>query len=237
METKTINLPNNSSRQAALIAGISILIMAIAAIFAFGHVYEGMVVPADASATAENILNSGSVFRLGIFTWLIILICDILAAWGLYVFFRAANENFSLLTAWFRVVYAAVLGIALYNFVMVLQLLEGDTMLSIFESEEVFAQALVYLQGFEGTWSMGLILFGIHLLLLGWLAFRSGFLPKWISVLLLLAGLGYVVVHTGKMLFPGGEEVISILNMVFMVPMIAGEVGMGIWLLVKGGRK
>jgi hypothetical protein len=70
----------------------------------------------------------------------------------------------------------------------------------------------------------------------GYLAFKSDSIPKIISILLLLASIGYIVINLCKTFFPEYDGVISILQFVFSVPMIVGELGFGIWLLFKGGK-
>ena len=113
-----------SQRKAAIVAGGSILIVAIVAGFATFFVLDTLFVPGDAAATTNNIKASEMLFRTGLLGWLIILICDVLAAWGLYVFFKQVNKSVSLLTAWLRLVYTAILGVALLNFVIVLLLIK-----------------------------------------------------------------------------------------------------------------
>ena len=114
-----------SQRKAAIVAGGSILIVAIVSGFATLFVLDTLFVPGDAAATSDNIKASEMLFRTGLLGWLIILICDVLAAWGLYVFFKRVNKSLSLLTAWLRLLYTAILGVALFNIVIVLLLLSG----------------------------------------------------------------------------------------------------------------
>jgi hypothetical protein len=83
---------------------------------------------------------------------------------------------------------------------------------------------------------MGLVVFGGHLLIIGYVALKSDVIPKVISVLLLLASIGYIVIHLSKIFLPQYEVVITILNYVFTIPMIVGELGFGIWLLLRGGK-
>ena len=114
-----------SQRKAAVTTGISIMLMAIIAGFSFGFVFDSMIAPGDAITTATNIAASESLFRTGVLGWLLILILDVIVAWGLYIVLKAANKSLSLLTAWFRLVYAGFLGIGLLSFVVVLLLLNG----------------------------------------------------------------------------------------------------------------
>ena len=159
-------------RQAALVAGFSILIMAILAGFAYGFVLQGLIVPDNATLTANNIKSSMMLFRVGICSFLVVLICDVLAAWALHVFLKQVNENLSLLTAWFRLVYSAILGTALLNLVFVMLLLNGTSYLSIFEITQLNAFVTFSLNAFNNIWSMGLVVFGCHLYVLGFLVYK-----------------------------------------------------------------
>jgi hypothetical protein len=128
-----------SQRQAALVAGFSILIMAILAGFAYGFVLQGLIVPANITLTADNIKSSMMLFRVGISSFLVVLICDILVAWALHVFLKKVDENLSLLAAWFRIVYSGILGVALLNFTFVVLLLNDANYLSVFEISQLNA--------------------------------------------------------------------------------------------------
>jgi len=225
-----------SQRQAAIVAGIALLLMTVAAIFATGILSDKLIVPEDAAATVENLRISEIQFRAGIFSWLIILICDILAAWGLYIFFRPVNRDLSLLTAWFRLIYVAIFGTAIANLIIVLLLVTGKTQLALMASEQLQALVMLFKNAFDSVWSFGLIVFGIHILLLGYLAYKSGYVPKVFGVLMIISFLGYIVIHLGNLLLPEFENVKLIIEWIFVLPMIVGELGLGVWLLIQGIR-
>lgn len=233
----TIEMTNQTieiSRQtAAIIAGLSILIMALAAAFAYGYVFNQLIVPNNATETANNIKASETLFRAGVFTWLIILLCDILAAWGLYIVFQKVNNRLSLLTAWMRLTYAAILGIAMLNFIFVLTLISGETYLTAFETNTLNSQILLSINTFEEMWSIGLIVFGGHLLTLGYLAFKSNSIPNILGILVIIGAVGYLIIHIGSLIIPHFETYKSTIETIFMFPMIAGEFGLGLWLLFK----
>lgn len=230
------SITDTSIRKAGLVAGLSILLMAIAAGFSVGYVNETLIVADDAATTFENIRNSLALFRAGILGWLIILICDVLAAWGLYVWLKNVNPALSLLTAWLRLIYTAILGIALLNYISVLLLLSGETFLAAIPTDQLSAYVMLSLQAFESMWSLGLIVFGGHLLSLGLLLKQSPSVPKLWSILILIAGFGYVLIHLSKLMLPQFEEYQSIVEMILMLPMILGELGLGIWLIVKAAK-
>jgi hypothetical protein len=216
-----------SLRTAAIVAGLGLLIMAILApIVQFG-VLQKLVMPGNAKATVENIMASAALFRTGIFIFLVVAILDVVVAWGLYTLLKPANRSLSLLAAWFRVVYAAIFAVALTNLLNVLQLLNGADYLKAFEVDQLYAQGMLSLSAFQSAWDIGLVIFGLHLLVVGYLAFKSGYIPKWLGVLLVIAGVGYMVDSFGKFLVPNYN--LTIAGFTFI-----GEVLLIFWLLWKG---
>ncbi|WP_100402652.1 DUF4386 domain-containing protein [Bacillus sp. FJAT-42315] len=234
MESSTKERSNQ--RKYALTAGISLVIMTLAAFFSYGFAHESLVVPGDAEATFHNITSSTTLFKAEIIGWIIILISDIVVAWAFYLFIKPIHQSLSLLGAWLRLTYATILGMAILNLIFVLLLTINTDYLSLLKTDQLQALIMLFLQAFESIWSIGLIIFGGHLMIVGYLAFKSENIPKVISILLLVASIGYIVIHLGKAFLPQYDEVISILNLVFIVPMIAGELGFGIWLLFRGGK-
>jgi hypothetical protein len=223
-------------RKSALSAGITIIIMTLAAFFSYGFVHGSLVVQGNASATFYNIITSNMLFKAEILGWVIILISDIVVAWAFYVFLKPIHESLSLLGAWLRLTYATILGIAILNLIFTLLLTKHTTYLSLFKIDQIQALMLLFLEAFETIWSIGLIIFGGHLMIVGYLAFKSDSIPKVISILLLIASLCYIVINLYKTFLPQYVGVISILNYVFSLPMIAGELGFGLWLLLRGGK-
>ncbi|OHX32897.1 DUF4386 domain-containing protein [Bacillus mycoides] len=218
-----------NERKFSLFAGTSLLIMAFAAFFSYGFVHGNLVVQGDVSTTLHNIQTSSSLFKAEIFGWIIIFITDIIASWALYFFLKPIHASFSLLAACLRLMYTAILGIAIFNLTFVLLLSK-----SIVANSEAYT--MLFLEAFEYIWSVGLVIFGLHLLVLGYVTFLSKQIPKFISVLLFIAAIGYIVIHVMNTMFSQYNAIISILNVVFQLPMIAGELGFSIWLLLRGGK-
>jgi hypothetical protein len=223
-----------SIRTAAIIAGLSIIIMAIAAGFSVGYVESMLIIPEDAIATATNLNTSQTLYLSGISAWVLIFICDLTAAWGLYIFLKKVNKKQSLITAWLRVIYAVFLEIAIYKMFLILLLVNAEGFAA---TRETGAEILNLNNEFQSIWSNGLIVFGLHLLGLGYLVIKSGFAPKILGILLLIGGIGYIIIHGGNIIIPGFENYKSTIEMIFMLPMIFGELGLGVWLLARGGKK
>ena len=218
-------------RTAAIVAGLGLLAMAILAGYANFSVIQNLVIAGDAKATAENIIASVGIFRVSIFFFLIVAILDVVVAWALYILFTPVNKSLSLLAAWFRVVYAAIYAVALTNLFSALRFFTGANYLKAFEVNQLYAQGMASLDEFQLGWNIGLVIFGLHLLVLGYLVFKSGYASKWwmglLSILLIIAGLGYLADSIGEFLL--SNYTASIAQFTFI-----GEVLLTFWLLWKG---
>jgi len=121
----TNQILNISLRKVAGVAGFSYLIIFISGIFANFVVLQNLIVPGDATATAINIMGNEILFRTGILSFIIMVIFDVVVAWALYELLKPVNRSLSLFAAWFRLVNAAIFGMALYHLLNVLQILGG----------------------------------------------------------------------------------------------------------------
>ncbi len=220
-----------SQRTAALAAGSGLLIMAVCAIYADFFVFKKLISPGDALLTANNILAHTSLFRIGICSFLVVIVCDIVGAWALYVFLTPVNKSLSLLTAWFRLVYAAIFGIALANYLACLQLLSGADYVSAIEQKQLHAQVMLSINAFNDGWAVAYVFFGFHLGLLGYLVFKSGWgaTTRVLGVLLVIGGAGYLIDYVGRILFPHFSTEITMITG-------WGELLFMLWLLFAGGK-
>jgi hypothetical protein len=212
-----------AQRSAAISAGLGLVLMMFPAILANFFVIQAMLVPGDAAATVNNILASEFQFRLAILAFVVVAILDVIVAWGLYVFFIPTNRYLSLLAAWFRLVYSAVLVMAIMELIRALSILESAV---IGGPEQLQAGVTMALQSFDDAWAIGLVLFGLHLVLVGVLTLQTAAMPKWLGALLIIAGVGYVFDSLAGLLLPEFGLTISQLTFV-------GEMLLAVWLLVK----
>jgi hypothetical protein len=222
----TDRLTHMTTRQAALVAGWAYLAMFVPGIFANFFVLSGLVVSGDPAATFQNIAGNEALFRGGTVALLVVSVLDIVVALGLYVFFIGAGKSVSLLAAWLRVAYAAIFAVSLTNLALVPGLLSA----SDYVGESLQAQVMLLLDSFDSGWMVGLLFFGLHLLVISWLALRSGYVPKVLGVLLVVAALGYLVDSLGTFLVPGYG--LSIGQYTFL-----GELVFPVWLVLRGGQK
>jgi hypothetical protein len=218
-----------SPRAAARIAGWGILAMAIIASFAEFYVRQRLVVPGDATATAGNISAHDLLMRFGIAAFLAVIILDVVVAWALYFVFKPVDAGVSGLMALSRLVYATIFAVAVVNLVSAVDV-AGDASLSAApDAGQVHAEMMRFLDAFNAAWSVGLAFFGIHLGLAGYLALRSGYMPTALSIVLVIAGLGYVFDTFADLLLPGYEPTAALFTFV-------GEVALLLWLLVRNAK-
>jgi len=227
----------NSFKKISRIAGFGYLIIFITGIYANFFVLESLIVPGNATETANNIAGNEALFRIGILSFIIMVVFDMVLAWALFVLLKPANKNLSLLTAWLRLVNATIFGIALYNLFGVLQLVSGAEYLAVFDTGQVHAHIMLLLDAFNKTWLLGLVFFGIHLFFLGYLIFKSGYMPRIIGILLFIAGIGYMIDSFANFLMPNYSDYANVFLIVVIVPGIIGELSLTFWLLFHGVKE
>jgi hypothetical protein len=166
-----------------------------------------------------------------------VFVADAVVAWALYIFFRRVNRDVSLLTAWFRLLYTAMSGIALLNLAIVVLLVGGADTATALGAGPRDAQALLFLDAYRYGWAIALVCFGVHLVLLGFLVLRSDYAPSIIGILLVLAGLGYLVDSLARFLLLNYEDYSDFFTLLNFVPAVAGEFSLTGWLLLRGGKE
>lgn len=217
----------NAIQKTARLAGV--LYLAIAIISAFGLIYVPslLIVPGDAATTAHNILTSESLFRLGFMSNLMTFTINVFVAVLLYQLLKPVNKTMAALMV---ILILVGLGIGMLNElnqVVALLLLRSGESLTTFTTAQLQALAGLFLDIYQHGFSIAHIFWGLWLFPLGYLIFKSGFLPKVIGILLLIAGVGYLVDFTLFFLFPAITVKVSEFTFV-------GEVVLLLWLLIKG---
>lgn len=228
MKTKVNELSPNAY---ARIAGVLYLIITVAAIFAHFVVPEQFIVPGDAAETAVNITTSESLFRIGaIGSELIILLSEIVLSVVLYFLFKPVSKTLSLLAAVSRLAMTIIHGLNLLNYYFVLQLLTGGNYLTVFSPEQVNALVTLFLDAHSVGFTIGIAFLVPHVLILGYLIYKSGYFPKVLGILFIAAGIGYLFDTIGLLLVPSYTSTPGLIAMVIAI----AEISFPIWLLVKG---
>ncbi len=216
-------------RNAALIAGLSILVMVLCAPFAEVYVYPKLVAHGNPALTVQHILAHRGLFLGAIYAYFITGLCDMLAAWAIYILLRPVNKYLSVLTALLRLGYTFIAFIALLNLVTVYRMLIDTDYAAIFTPQQLQGQVMLLLNTFRYDFHFGLQIFGIHLVMLGYLIARSGYIPKVMGYLVLLSGIGYMITSLQPYLFAN-------VNTNFATYTFYGELIFMLWLLIRGHK-
>jgi hypothetical protein len=187
---------------------------------------KGLVVSGDATATANNILAHESSFRLGLAIGLVATMCYIAVTALFYRMFKSVSKNLSLIAAFFSLVGCAIQAFSSVFQLAPLVVLGGNQYLSVFKAGELRALALMFFQLYAQVTTISLVFFGVYCLVIGYLIFRSAFLPRILGVLMAFAGLGWLSFLSpplGNSLIPYNEVLGGL-----------AEISLMLWLLVKG---
>lgn len=212
----------------ARIAGVLFLLSIVAGAFGEAYVPSRVIVSGDAAATAKNIIAFDSLFRLGFASYLVEAVCDIALNLILYVLLRPVRKDLALLAAFFGLVSTTLFGVAELFYFAASLILGGADYLKTFSPDQLNTLALLSLKMYGYGGGIFMVFYGIAAVLRGYLIFRSGYLPKALGVLLVLAGLGFVTRNFALVLAP------AYASDFLLLPMILAGVSLTVWLLVKG---
>ena len=238
--TDTVGVPTTPSlrrpsiKTIARITGLLYILIFITAGFSEGFVRESMLVPGDAAATAANIAAAEGLFRLGIVTDLIAFSADAIVAVLLYVLLRPVSRTLAGMAAALRLIaHPAIASINMLNQYIALHLLSGAEYLAVFEPEQLHALVLLFMTAHSYGYLIAGIFFGLHLLVLGYLLYRSELFPAVLGGLIALAAIGYLTESFTFFLVPAYEPIAST---VVLVTAVIGEMVLALYLVVKGVR-
>ena len=190
---------------------------------------QNLIVEGDATTTTNNIVASGGLFRLGMLSFLVITLLDVVVAWALYLLFKPAHKSLSLLAGWFRLVYAAIFGTALLNLANIPGFFAGANYLDLLGTDQIQAQVMMAVGAFQSGWNIGLIVFSLHLFLLGYMFIKAEYGSKILGILLYIAALGYAIDGIGILLLPDYDLTLAMYTFL-------GEIVLLVWLFWRGTR-
>jgi hypothetical protein len=215
----------------ARIGGALYLIIIGLGIFGEAFVRNRIIVSGDPAATAANITSMESLWRFGIASEFLMLICTIALAMVYFFLLRPVSKELNLLSTFFRLVSISVQAVAVLSLATALFPVGNAASLKAFTPEQLSALTSLATKSHSYGYSLALLFIGCTFLIHGYLIFRSGYLPKVLGILIQVAGLGYLTNSFTLILYP------AIANQVFLaiiVPVFVGETSLSLWLLLKG---
>ena len=217
-------LAQASPRSTARVAGFFYLLVFLSAIPL--ALAAKLVVRGDAAATTANIVAHQATWRSGFTAELLQVASYIMVTALFYALFKPVNRPLALIAALFSIVGCAIQALAFVFYTIPLELSSGSAPLGVFKVEQIQALALTSLKIETVGYDIGLVFFGFYDFLIGYLVFRSTFLPRALGILMSLAGLGFLT-----FLWP------PLANAISPVVLLAGLIGEGaltVWLLAFG---
>ena len=221
-----------SIKNTARLAGFLILLIAVLAPFSILYLPSTLIVPGDAAETASNVMASEGLFRLGVVVDSVVVLLEIVVIAILYVLLRPVNRTLALVAAFARLAMTVVMAVNVFNSLGVLLLLGDAEYLTAFETDQLHALVLLFLNLHESGIYIWQVFFGLHWVAVGYLVFKSGYFPRILGILLIVTCLGYLMDSFG-ILYPSSGALSTVSSVVLAVGVI-GELSFTLWLLIKG---
>jgi len=223
-----------SQRTAAIVATVGLVATLVGVGIAVGcGAPPDLARAGDAAAVAGKIAAAGGLFRVAALGWLLAILGDVVRAWALYVFFRDVNRGIAQLAAWWMLLHDAIFGFSLASLLAASDVAGGADAFAGMEANQAYPLMMVLLRAHQYGFHIGLLFFSIHLLLNGYLVLRSGYVPRVLGALLVLAFLGYLVDSAAHVVLLDPP---AILGKVVALPNTVGEISLIVWLAIKGGK-
>ena len=220
----------NSIQKNARITGVLYLLIAVLAAFVHFYVPGKLIVSGDAATTASNIVASQGLFRMSIAVELVILLSEIVVSVLLYVLLKPVNKTLALVAAVSRLAMTAIHGVNLLNHFIVMLLLGGAGYLTVFQPDQLNALVTLFLNSYSYGYTIGIVFFTLHTFTLAYLIFKSGYFPKILGILFMLAAFGYLIDTFSHVLIPNYQTGPAYLAL----PIAIAEIAFPLWLLIKG---
>ena len=205
--------------------GYSLVLMALIAGFSFGFVLPKFYNPSQLDFAHISLTENVQLYKFMLIGVLIVILLDTLISWTLYLYFKNDNKKLAILSCILRIIYTIIFSVAAYYLAKNIGQPNKENIIVI-ENYKLF----------QNIWSIGLIIFGIHLLIVGILMKLHKLIPRILWYLTIIAGASYILVHVLKTTSPQLAELTNSLNNILALPMALGELGLAIWLIIKGGK-
>ncbi len=211
----------NKTRKSAQITGYSLVLMALLAGYVFGYAIPKLYDFTNLNLSQNKV--GSQLYNFMLFGIIMIMLLDFVVSISLYKYFKNDNNKLALGAGLLRIAYSLIFCIAIFY---------------LFQNRDELNTA-VFIKNygsFQSYWSIGLIVFGFHLLLVGILMKMHKPIPAILWLLMLMVGPTYVIIHFLKTFLPHFTNLIDLLNSIFGLPMALAEIGLAVWLIVKGGK-
>ncbi len=221
------------ARVIARVGGAMYLVIIALGALGEGAVRGSIIVPGNAAATAANLRSMEWLWRLGVVGEIVVLTCATALAVVLYVLLRRVSRELALMAVLFNLVAIAIEGVSAVSLATSLLPLGNASYLTAFTAEQVQALAMLSIRSHSLGFGVALVFFGVECVILGYLIFRSRYIPRSIGVLMQIAGVCYAINSFALLLSP---PLSSRLFPAILLPSLIAELSLALWLVVKGIR-
>jgi hypothetical protein len=225
--------PRGTNKKTARMAGLLYLIYIVVSIFANVLGRSKLIILGDAATTARNIIASALQFRIGFVLDLVSAVLFLLTAWALYVLLKPVNKNLALLFLLLNLGGVAVHCISDLFLIASQLILSGADYLKAFQADQLQALAMlslnIYKNGFSG---IAQIFFSAWLFPLGYLVYKSGTLPRFLGIIVMVECFGWLLFPIQFFFFPGNLVLTYLSSAVGFI----GEFSLMLWLLIMGAK-
>jgi len=194
---------------------------------------DSFIVSGDVAATISNITAHEGSFTVTIVGDLLAATLFFLAAWALYVLLKPVNKNLALLFLLLNLAGVAIQCMSALNLFAALLLMKGPDYLNVFQVDQLQSLAMFFLNLREKGFTAAQLFYGAWLFPLGYLVYKSGFLPKFLGIVLMVHCFTWLSTVFQSFLFPG---FVAITYVSWPLGFIA-EFGLTLWLLIKGAKE
>lgn len=229
---KRMNIENN--KKIARLAGLFYLIVVITGIFSLAYVPSKLIIWDNAALTVANIKNNEMLFRLSILSGLICYVAFLVLPLLLFRLLKSVDATYAKLMVVLAVISVPISFVNLLHKLAVLSLISGANYLTIFTDVQLHTQVMLSLNQYDNGILIVQIFWGLWLFPFGYLVYKSGILPKFLGIFLMIGCFSYLINFIGFFLFPNYAE-LGISSYV-RLPASIGEIGTCLWLLIMGAK-
>ncbi len=230
----TTTITTTTAKKYGRTAGLLYLFIITCGLFSEIAVRANIIVPGNAIETANNILASESLFRMGFISDLIMALCDITLAVVFYQLLKPVNKTLALLAASLRLIQTAIIGMNLLNHLSAVLILDNPIYIEAMGATEVYSRVMLYLEMHKYGYLISGVFFAFNCLVTGYLFIKSPYFPKILGGMLIAAGIGYLVNCAAYFIAP---QLIELSEILLLLTAVTAELTVCIWLLVKGVKK
>ncbi len=227
------NIAFMKQKNIALVVGVAYALVFVISIIGNGVYLESVLDIGNWQTSYQNIVEHPLVFRVGVSSWFLVIICDVLVAWGIYIMFSSSNKELAILAAWMRIIFASIYAIGFLELYELSTIIHDNNFINLYDQSQLVAQTMLSIKQYKNYVNLSFIFFGIHIGLLAYLILKSKIIHKLIGYALVTACIGYLINSFGSFLSSSFSNNQNIFIVLVALPAIVSELSLTIFLIVK----